>query len=148
MLDNTGSEYLNRLSDSIARIIYNQPYESPKISIVPVLNKTIAEKGIEAGVAQYRELKAKQGATYDFAEGELNRLGYQLLQSGKSKEAIEIFKLNVEAYPQAFNTYDSLADGYMSINERELATQNYKKSLELNPNNTSAKDALKRLAKP
>src|ERR1051325_2672251 len=96
MLDNTGSEYLNRLSDSIARIIYNQPYESPKMSIVPVLNKTIAEKGIEAGVAQYRELKAKQGATYDFAEGELNRLGYQLLQSGKSKEAIEIFKLNVE----------------------------------------------------
>src|ERR1051325_6326488 len=111
MLDNTGSEYLNRLSDSIARIIYNQSYESPKISIVPVLGKTIAEKGIEEGVAQYRELKAKQGATYDFAEGELNRLGYQLLQSGKSKEAIEIFKLNVEAYPQAFNTYDSLGDG-------------------------------------
>jgi CubicO group peptidase (beta-lactamase class C family) len=148
MLDNTGSEYLNRLSDSIARIIYNQPYESPKISIVPVLGKTIAEKGIEAGVAQYRELKAKQTTTYDFAEGELNRLGYQLLRGGKSKEAIEIFKLYVEAYPQAFNTYDSLGDAYMSINERELATQNYKKSLELNPNNTSAADALKRLAKP
>lgn len=148
MLDNTGSEYLNRLSDSIARIIYNQSYEPPKISIVPVLAKAIAEKGIEAGIAQYRELKAKQAATYDFAEGELNRLGYQLLRSGKSKEAIEIFKLNVEAYPQAFNTYDSLADAYMSINERDLATQNYKKSLELNPNNTSATEKLKQLAKP
>jgi CubicO group peptidase (beta-lactamase class C family) len=148
MLDNTGSEYLDRLSDSIAKIIYNQPYEPPKLSIVPVLQKTIAEKGIEAGVAQYRELKGSQATTYDFAEGELNRLGYQLLRSGKTKEAIEIFKLNVEAYPQRFNTYDSLADAYLNSNERELAIQNYKKSLELNPNNTNATEKLKQLAKP
>jgi len=146
MLDNTGSEYLDRLSDSIAKVIYNQPYEPPKASIVPVLTKTIAEKGIEAGVAQYRELKAKQAATYDFAEGELNRLGYQLLRTGKSKEAIEIFKLNVEAYPKSSNTYDSLAEAYVSSNDRELAIQNYKKSLELNPNNTNATEALKRLS--
>ena len=147
MLDNTNSEYLNRLSDSIAKIIYNQPYEPPKMSIIPVLNQTIAEKGIEAGIAQYRELKARQAATYDFAEPELNRLGYQLLQSGKAREAIEIFKLNVEAYPKGFNTYDSLAEAYMAINDRELAKQNYRKSLELNPNNTSAVEALKRLEK-
>ena len=148
MLDNTGSGYLNRLSDSIARILYNQPYESPKISIVSVLGKTIAEKGIEAGIAQYRDLKAKQAVSYDFAEAELNQLGYQLLRSGKAREAIEIFKLNVEAYPQAFNTYDSLAEAYMTINERDLAKLNYKTSLELNPNNTNAAEILKRLEKP
>ncbi len=147
MLDNTNSEYLNRLSDSIGKIIYNQPYDLPKMSIIPVLSKTIAEKGIEAGIAQYRDLKVKQAAVYDFAEPELNRLGYQLLQSGKAREAIEVFRLNVEAYPQSFNTYDSLAEAYMAINERELARQNYKKSLELNPNNTSAVEALKRLEK-
>jgi CubicO group peptidase (beta-lactamase class C family) len=148
LLDNSNSEYIDRLSDSIAKIIYNQPYEPPKISIVPVLDKTIAEKGIEAGIAQYRDLKAKQSGTYDFAEPELNRLGYQLLRSGKPKEAIEIFKLNVEAYPQGSNAYDSLAEAYMAINERELAIQNYKKSLELNPNNTNAATILKRLEKP
>lgn len=148
MLDNTGGGYLDRLSDSIAKILYNQPYEPPKISIVSVLNQTIVEKGIEAGIAQYRDLKAKQAATYDFAEPELNRLGYQLLRSGKEREAIEIFKLNVEAYPRAFNTYDSLAEAYMTTNERELAIQNFKKSLELDPNNTNAADNLKRLEKP
>ena len=148
MLDNTGSGYLNKLSDSIAKIIYNQPYEPPKISVVSVIEKTIAEKGVEAGLAQYRDLKAKQAATYDFAEPELNRLGYQLLRSGKPKEAIEILKLNVEAYPAAFNTYDSLAEAYLTINERELALQNYKKSLELNPNNKNAADIIKRLEKP
>lgn len=147
MLDNTGTEYLDRLSDSIARILYNQPYEQPKMSIVSVLARTIAEKGIEAGIAQYRDLKAKQAATYDFGEGELNRLGYQLLRTGKGREAVEIFKLNVEAYPQGFNTYDSLAEAYMTINERELAIKNYKKSLELNPENAGAVETLKRLEK-
>ena len=145
LLDNTGTGYLDRLSDSIAKILYNQPYEQPKISIVPVLAKTIAEKGIAAGVAQYRDLKAKESATYDFSEAELNQLGYGLLRTGKPREAIEIFKLNVEAYPQGFNTYDSLGDAYVAINERELAKQNYKKSVELNPNNTNAAAALKTL---
>jgi CubicO group peptidase (beta-lactamase class C family) len=145
MLDNTNTEYLDRLSESITKIIYNKPYDPPKISIVSILEDTITTKGIEAGIAQYRDLKAKQSATYDFAEPELNQLGYRLLRSGKRKEAIEILKLNVEAYPQAFNTYDSLAEAYMNTNQRELAIQNYKKSLELNPNNTNAAAALKRL---
>lgn len=67
------------------------------------------------------------------------------MRTGKPKEAVEIFKLNVEAYPQGFNTYDSLAEAYMSLNERELAERNFKKSLELNPNNTNATAMLKKL---
>jgi tetratricopeptide (TPR) repeat protein len=69
------------------------------------------------------------------------------LRGGKPKEAIEIFKLNVEAYPKGFNTYDSLAEAYLAVNERELAIQNYKKSIELNPNNTNAAEVVKRLEK-
>ena len=149
MLDNTNTEYLDRLSDVIAKIIYNQPYEPPKMSIVSVLEDTINEHGIEAGLAQYRVLKAKQAALYDFSESELNQLGYRLLRNaGKPKEAIEIFKLNVETYPKSFNTYDSLGEAYATINERELAIQNYKKSLELNPNNNNAAEVIKRLEQP
>jgi CubicO group peptidase (beta-lactamase class C family) len=147
MLDNTGSSYLDPLSESLAKILYNQPYDPPKVSIVETLEKTINEKGIAAGIAQYRDLKANQAATYDFAEPELNNLGYRLLRGGKPKEAIEIFKLNVEAYPKGFNTYDSLAEAYLAVNERELAIQNYKKSIELNPNNTNAAEVVKRLEK-
>src|SRR6185295_10042371 len=43
--------------------------------------------------------------------------------------------------------YDSLAEAYLNINERDLAIQNYKKSLELNPKNTNASDALERIQK-
>jgi tetratricopeptide (TPR) repeat protein len=145
ILDNTGSQNLDQLSTQIAKITYDQPYDLPKMSIAEVVEKTLAEKGIDAVVAEYRTLKAKSSATYNFAEPELNALGYRLMQTGKTKEAIEIFKLNVEAYPQGFNTYDSLAEAYMNTNQRELAITNYKKSLELNPKNTNAVDMLKKL---
>ena len=75
---------------------------------------------------------------YDFGEMELNTLGYQLLQMKKVNEAIEIFKLNVEAYPQAFNTYDSLGEAYMVHGDKELSATNYKKSLELKAQTTGA----------
>lgn len=146
ILDNTGQN-VDRLGETITKILYNQPYEPPKMSIVALLEKTIKEKGIEAGIAEYHTLKTKQAAIYDFAEGELNDLGYRLMRGGKVKEAVEIFKLNVEAYPQGFNTYDSLAEAYMNLNQRDLAVSNYKKSLELNPKNTNAVDSLKKLEK-
>jgi CubicO group peptidase (beta-lactamase class C family) len=146
LLDNT-SQNVQPLNDTIEKIIYNQPYELPKMPIVSMLEKTITEKGIDAGIAEYRDLKAKQSAKYDFSEPQLNQLGYRLMQAGKLKEALEIFKLNVEAYPKGFNTYDSLAEAYANMNERDLAISNYKKSLELNPNNANAVEAIKRLEK-
>jgi CubicO group peptidase (beta-lactamase class C family) len=149
LLDNTAQgASLDKLSKALTNILYNQPYDAPKMPLADVLLKTIDEKGIEAGIAQYRDLKARQTNIYDFGEPELNQLGYQLFQARKLKEAIEIFKLNVEAYPQGFNTYDSLGEAYMISGNNELAIQNYKKSLELNPQNTGAVEMLKRLEKP
>lgn len=61
------------------------------------------------------------------------------------KEAIEVFKLNVEAFPQSFNAYDSLGEAFAAAGEQELAVKNYEKSLELNPKSQSGIDALKKL---
>ena len=75
----------------------------------------------------------------------MNAFGYELLRSGSVREAIEIFKFNVELYPELFNVYDSLGEAYMKSGESELAIQNYKKSLEINPENSNAKEMLIRL---
>ena len=77
----------------------------------------------------------------------MNSFGYQLLGIKKVKEAIKIFKLNIEEYPDAFNPYDSLGEGYMIDGQRELAIKNYAKSLELNPKNTNAILMLARINK-
>lgn len=113
--------------------------------IEEVLLKAIKEKGIESAVSQYRELRRNPSAKYSFSEDGLNNLGYLLLRANRVKEAIEIFKLNVEAFPTSDNTYDSLGEAYMIDGNKELAIKNYKKALELNPKKTTAAEALKKL---
>ncbi|HEY6306971.1 MAG TPA: DUF2306 domain-containing protein [Candidatus Angelobacter sp.] len=112
-------------------------YDNRK-SIAETLSATIASSGIDQAAKQYLDLKAARPATYNFDESELNNLGYELLQAKRFKEAIRIFQLNVEAYPQSSNTYDSLGEAYMDDGNRGQAIANYQKSLELNPKNRDA----------
>jgi len=79
------------------------------------------------------------------AEQNINTAAYALMQSGKTKEAIELFKMNVQIYPESWNVYDSLGEGYANADEKALAIQNYEKSLQLNPQNDAAKAALAKL---
>lgn len=53
--------------------------------------------------------------------------------------------MNVEMYPESWNVYDSLGEGYMNDEQKELAIKNYEKSLELNPDNENGKAMLRRL---
>ena len=120
----------------------------PKKSKIPVfitLAKIILSDGVNSAIEQYREFKRSKPNTYDFSEGQLNTLGYLILNNKHIDDAIAIFKLNVEMYPQAFNTYDSLGEAYMNAGNKELAIENYEKSLRLNPDSKSGKDALKKL---
>ena len=129
LLDNTSQgRSQNSIGTAITNILYGQPYDLPKRSIAETLLPVVTEKGIEAAVKQYRDLKTGQPNSYDFGEMELNMLGYQLLGMKQIKDAIEIFKLNTEVYPQAANPYDSLGEAYMINGERELAVKNYKRA--------------------
>lgn len=109
------------------------------------LADTMEQRGIDACIQQYHELKASESTVYDVSEGGLNSFGYELLRSQKVKEAIQIFKLNAEAYPGSWNVYDSLAEAYFNAGDKQLAIKNYQKSLELNPNNSGAVEKLKQL---
>jgi dienelactone hydrolase len=66
----------------------------------------------------------------------MNRIGYEHLQEGDMKGAIEILKLNVAAFPNSPNAYDSLGDAYLADGQKELARENAKKTLELLPADT------------
>lgn len=75
-------------------------------------------------------------------EMELNQFGYELFNGNKREEALVIFKLNTELYPQSYNTFDSYGECLMSAGKRRAAIKAYKKSLQLNPGNERAKRAL------
>jgi len=75
-------------------------------------------------------------------EAEVNNLGYTLLQQNKDKDALEIFKLNTELYPDGFNAFDSYGECLMKMGKTKEALQAYKQSLILNPQNDNARQIL------
>jgi len=119
-------------------------YESYK-SPTRMLLKKILANGAEAGLQEYRRWRSDRPSAELIKEAQMNRLGYDLLAMKHVKDAIEVFKLNVEDYPQSSNTYDSLGEAYMLDGNKELAIKNYQRSVDLNPNNTNGVDTLKKL---
>lgn len=146
LLNNTGGTILQEISNAIINILYDLPYELPKRPLMDELAKAQAEAGIAGAIKKYRQLKADYPDRYNFQERVLNNFGYMLVRQGNFPDAIEVFKLNVEAYPNAFNTYDSLGEAYMLNGDKALAIKNYEKSLALNPENDNAREMLKKLA--
>jgi dienelactone hydrolase len=61
----------------------------------------------------------------------VNLLGYEHLQSGDIKGAVEILKLNAMAYPASPNACDSLSDAYLAAGQKDLALLDARKAVEL-----------------
>jgi tetratricopeptide (TPR) repeat protein len=72
-------------------------------------------------------------------------MGYDLLRVKKIDEAIALFTLNTQDFPKSSNVWDSLGEAYMVKGDKPKAIENYKKSLELDPNNKGAIENLKKL---
>lgn len=114
-----------------------------KPSIGEALEKTLAAKGLDAALREYRDAKAQRADSFNFGAEELNLLGRRLLAQKKFHEAQEILRLNVEAYPQLAGAYVALGDAYQASGERLRAVENYRKALKMDPNNTAAMEALR-----
>lgn len=119
----------------------------PKKADAPSLENFAIEVG-KRGLGQVNEVfqsMRKHDAKFALPEPVVNHWGYELLAADKDKESIEIFKLNTVMYPDSANTYDSLAEAYQKAKMNELAIKNFKRSLELNPENMNAVQHLKTL---
>ena len=109
------------------------------------IEQAVRQQGLAAGLEKYRQIRSASADSLYFDENEFNDLGYRLMAAGNLPGAVEIFKINVELYPQSANVYDSLGEGYMKSGDKEKAIKNYRKSLELNPQNNNAREMLERL---
>ena len=83
--------------------------------------------------AVFHEARKRDPNAIVFPEYPVNLLGYAKLQAGDKQDAIELFKLNTEAYPASANAQDSLSDGYLATGQNNLALAAEQKCLELLP---------------
>lgn len=120
----------------------NYPSEAIKESISLTIKK-VAEKNIDKGIDLYKNLKKTQPDFYNFSdERELNSLGYEFLRNNKIDNAIKIFTLNINEFPNLPNAYDSRGEAYFDKKEYTSSKADYQKVLELEPTNQNAKEML------
>lgn len=118
--------------------LINTPGRAPAAKDTPPLPPeiTILDSVDQPGGAEKVALMLDEARTRDpkvvlFPEAIVNLIGYEHIQSGDIKGAVEILKLNATAFPDSANAYDSLGDAYLADGQKELARQNAKRCLEL-----------------
>jgi dienelactone hydrolase len=110
--------------------------------------ETIDQPGGAAKVEEtLSKARERHSESIPFDEATVNFIGYEHMQAGDLKGTIQIFQLNVTAFPNSPNVYDSLSDAYLADGQKQLAHENAKKALELLPSDTAddqqRKDAIR-----
>ena len=117
----------------------------PTPASAQILSQLEAPGGIERVAQKLAEVRKKDPKAALFPEAVVNVMGYEHLQAGDTTGALDLMKLNVSAYPESPNTYDSLSDIYLAEGQKDLARQNAKKALELLATDTADPEARRKL---
>jgi tetratricopeptide (TPR) repeat protein len=114
----------------------------PDDKFLDIVNK----EGIIKAKEYFYSERSKNPGIALFTENQMNNIAYRYLRANKIAEAFEAFKFNIEIFPDSYNVYDSIGEAYFDNHEYNLAIQNYKKSLEVNPKNKNAENMLKKIS--
>jgi predicted choloylglycine hydrolase len=119
---------------------------APKLGLAELRQK-LAEGGVENAVRWHGEVKDNFRKLPDFVfyEFPLQELGLDLLDKGKSKEALEVFQFNTRVFPDSAEVWAQLGDACLKSGDRLQAQANYEKALKLDPQNAKVKEKLKPL---
>jgi len=131
-----------QMVNHIAAIIDKNLTDDYSIAEESIINE-FAKPNNPTAEKNYYSIKSKD-PQWNF-EDTLNTIGYILLRNSRINEAVKVFALNVKENPQSANAFDSLGEGYFLIKNYNLAIENYKKSLELNPDNNNAADMINKI---
>jgi len=116
-----------------------------------VLAESFEKDGLEKTMALYHDLRSKYygGAQYDFGETSLNQLTESLLAKKNNADALAIMELNFsENHPDSVWSYHMLAMTHEANGQIDKAIADYRKVLELHPDDRWAKEQIDSLSKP
>jgi len=95
----------------------------------------------------YRNLLKQNPNNPAISRAKINSLGYHFIRNEQTNVAHDVFKVNTMLYPENADVYDSYGEVCKMLGNIDLAILNYSKSLELDPQNTHAKEMLTELQK-
>jgi polyisoprenoid-binding protein YceI len=108
--------------------------------------RAIVTRGMTPVAKDYRALRATTpDSLMSVNEQRLSAVGIQLLEGGKPSDALELFKLQAEAYPQSASGLAGMAYAYAVLGDRENAVVNAEKAVAINPSATRAIEIQRRV---
>lgn len=131
------------LERDLLKIVSGQPYTYNYKSFAQI-NTWLKQGVLRDGNVNPRGL-AQQLRNDVSRESDLNSCGYVLLMRGDVREAITVFRINVNLFPQSPNCFDSLGEAYGMAGMKEESKSCYQHVLELDPKNENAKTQLEKL---
>lgn len=116
-----------------------------------VLAASLDKDGLDKTIALYQELRGKYYGTgqYDFGETPLNLLAESLLGNEKKADALAVMKLSFSMnHPDSVWSYHMFAMAHQANGQLDQAIADYRKALELHPDDSWAKQQIDALSKP
>ncbi len=147
LLTNAGpgwfDETVHEITRQILAILYDREYTTPAFPIERELFAIIEREGTERLAQHFAQLKNEGELSVSL--GGIYGLGTELLRLGRTEEAVDVFELLVDEYPNSSWSHNGLGEAYLANGDRELAIVRFEKALELNPENPQAAGNLRRL---
>ena len=131
-----------RMRSDFTNAMYGVPVAPPKPVLHELLVAEIRRVGDTAALAHMPALLERSGKP-ESGDG-LNRLAYQYAEAGRGATGIAILQGAIALFPQDGNLYDSMGELYLMAGDKISSASAYKRAIELDPNNTNAKEMLKK----
>jgi pimeloyl-ACP methyl ester carboxylesterase len=119
--------------DWFVTTLIKTPGHAPPDSLAsaPILNQIQMPGGVAQVTQQLTEARRTDPKAQLFPEITVSIIGQDHMRVGETKSAIEVFKLNLLAYPESADALTSLADAYLADGQKDLARQLAEKALAL-----------------
>lgn len=114
--------------------------QSAAVHILQVLEK----RGIAEAKRTFTDIKNDTTQFY-FSEHEFNIQGYDLINKARFKEALTLFKMNIDLFPNSTNVYDSQGEAYIFIGDTTKAIASYKMINQIDSTNFSGDAIVKNI---
>jgi tetratricopeptide (TPR) repeat protein len=137
------SPTMNDIPERTIRVESKKSFPVPPTGVHFI--EMIHQEGTQKAMESFMKARENDPDIQVFPEDLMNTLGYEYLNRGDMESAVEIFQLTCLAYPNSSNSFDSLGEAYARMDEIDLALKNYRKAVELNPDNGNAKNWIRKL---
>jgi D-alanyl-D-alanine-carboxypeptidase/D-alanyl-D-alanine-endopeptidase len=129
-------------SDIGTYLMYSDSLKELKRSLSTELAQKIDLQGVENAKTYFEDVVINNLEEFSYGSFPLNRLGYSYLNENNIDASIAVFEINIKLFPDSWNVYDSYGEALRKIGRFKESHDNYRKSVELNPQNQSGLNAI------